>query len=245
MSADFVTGQKLQLRIATNAPLSLRQFIDIARETIGADSDLNLATEILSRAPGFVGFFLSNSPIRQSVLASIELELATQLSSSIVKRVKELINGYNSAFINENADIRNPYFDDERNATHDEEVLDHVTMDLPATLFENVRVDAADQNVHSPQSRQSTANKNYLYLRTCFKPVLLVLLFSGFVFGLVKIKAFCEPLGICKTGKPQEKSFNNKDASPGAPYRPSNPKKPYNYPSPSPRDAPLRDQPLW
>jgi len=245
MSTDFITGQKLQLRIANNAPLSLPQFIDIARETIGADSDLNLATEILSRAPGFVGYFLSNSAISQPVLASIELELATQLSSSVVKRVKELINGYNSAFINKNTDISHPDFDDERTAIHDEEDHDCVSSNLPATIFENIKVEVADENLQNPQSRQSTANKNYLYLRACSKPLLLVLLFSGFVFGLVKIEAFCEPLGLCKIGKPKVKPIDKNDPSPGAPYRPIKPKQPYNIPLPGPRDAPLRDQPLW
>jgi len=245
MPTDFVTGQKLQLRIAANAPLSLRQFIDIAHETIGDDSDLKLATEILSRASGFVGYFLSNSAISQPVLASIEHEIATQLSSSVVKRVKELINGYNSAFIIKNTDIIHPEFDDERTAIHDEEDLDCVSSNLPATIFENIKVEVADKNVQNSQSRQSTANKNYLYLRTFSKPLLLVLLLSGFVFGLVKIEAFCEPLGLCKIGKPKVKSIDKNDPSPGAPYRPIKPKQPYNIPLPSPRDAPLRDQPLW
>jgi len=258
-SVDFALGQQLQSQLAQIAPLTLQQLLALLSDVSRDDIELVSAIRLLSSRPIFADSLLACLPVQPPQLASISSIANDTLSPGLVLRVQDLISGYNSAFtVPKPADI-SPYL--QQNYFQEPTVVADIPSPRsaqPATLFAEGTADhAGSSDPQPPLAVAPQSSKSGLPIVQYLKPILIILALSFSVFCLFRVKALCEPLGLCEASKSDEKK---NDASPlPSQERPAGPvvmpgKSPSSQSPPAPssesaspsrQEPPLREEPLW
>lgn len=259
-SVDYVLGQQLQSRLAQIAPLTLQQLLALLSDLSRDDIELVSAIRLLSSRPIFADSLLSCLPVQPPQLASIYSIANDTLSPGLVQRVQDLISGYNSVFtIPKPADI-SPYL--QQNYFQEPTVVADIPSprsDEPATLFAEAAGDHGGSSDPQPPLGVAPQSSNSgLPIAQFLKPILIILALSSSVFCLFRVKALCEPLGLCEASKSDEKKNDESPSSvqerPAGPVAmPSNSASSQSTPAPSSGSAAppsrqepqLREEPLW
>jgi len=258
-SVDFALGQQLQSRLAQIAPLTLQQLLSLLSDLYRDDIELVSALRLLSSRPIFADSLLSCLPVQSPQLASIFSIANDTLSPGLVLRVQDLLCGYNSAFtVSKAADI-SPYL--QQNYFQEPTIVADIPLSRsaqPATLFAEGAADHAGSSAPQPPLGVAPQSSNSGFsIAHHLKPIFIILALSFSVFCLFRVKALCEPLGLCEASKSDEKK---NDASPpprqerraGPEVMPGKSPSSPSPPAPSPvsprsprQEPPMWEEPLW
>lgn len=283
MSADFELGKRFSACIKSVNPDSQQKLSALLNDIAGSDAELASAFRLLFCNPVYVSLFLAQAPLRAAERASLNTIAQSSLSSALASRAEEFVRGYfdlatdapsvspSSAAVPRQQDLESqqhsaPFYPSRFN--YHQDVQEEVTLfadDTPS----NAQHLSASSPVAASKDLPRTAKK--LPVKAIFALTAIVAL----CVSMFKVKAICEPFGLCSKGdvsgsedtdkkpaesppEPQTPTKPSKDI-PAKPLRrdsneyqimPSKPR-PKVLPPTSPRPLPnpdqsqVRDEPLW
>jgi hypothetical protein len=283
MSSDHRLGSQFSACIKSVNPDSQQKLSALLNDVAGSDSELVSAFRLLFSNPVYVSLFLSQAPLRAAELASLKSIAQSSLSSALAVRVEEFVRGYfdldtetHSVPIASSPASRDQAFEPNqystpsysRNFNSPRDVQEEVTLfadDTPNDVISSSRSASAS----APQDTPRSGKKSPL------KAILVLILLAVLGVSIFKVRAICEPFGLCAKEKDSGRNEDDKESinsspkplatpepskgNPPEPLRPankveqtapSNPQ-PKSQSTPPPSRYPqtnqpqLRDEPLW
>ena len=274
MSSDYALGQSFCDLVRRISPDGQQKLIALLNDLVGSDDELISAFRMLFSNPIFVSSFLSQSPLGPAELSSLNVISKKSLSLALSTRVDEFVRGYfesvNGKASRSSASQSN--FPSQQVSVQSQPVMPASLASSrqspeEATVFANDddfnKSQINDQRPRVPIYAQSKQSKS-IPIKAIL--IILVLAFSG--FAAFKIKAICEPFGLCSADesnkdskekesdqKPDMNDTSNQKPAEGiaSPNRETSLGKPDPSPipkqlkpsPPQPNEAPMRDEPLW
>ena len=267
MIGDFQLGIKFSQIRSVNPSLKTEKVLS---EIASNDSSLNTAFQLLSSNSSFVQLLTSTKAPSTSHWNEINDFIVATLSPSLAIRAKEFLKGFHSTLTSP-AENDLPTYKDIESGLYDSQSGDSSDSDELATTFAmpssslNIGADASpDLQTHSAKDVSQNPPK------IPYKIILLVVFIMASCFSIFKIKALCEPLGICESSEnlddnadskqtesssSEEKSpivkptsENSRNVSPelnNTNVKDSNPSVRSQPPSSAPSPLLDRDEPLW
>lgn len=274
MSSDYALGQSFCDLVRRISPDGQQKLIALLNDLVGSDDELISAFRMLFSTPIFVSSFLSQAPLGPAELSALSVISKKNLSLALSARVDEFVRGYFESFngkvLRSSASQSN--YPSQQVSAQSKPVMpassassrqspEEVTVFANDDNYSKSRI--SDQPPRVPIHAQSKQSKS-IPIKAIL--IILVLAFSG--FAAFKIKAICEPFGLCSTDesnkdskekesdqRPEMNDTSNQRPAEGnaSPNResslgktdPSPIQKQPKPSSPQPNEAPMRDEPLW
>lgn len=283
MGTDYKLGRQFSACIKSVNPDSQQKLSALLNDTAGSDSELVSAFRLLFSNPVYVSVFLAQAPLRAAERASLKSIAQSSLSSALAIRVEEFVRGYfdldtetDSVPMASSPASRDPAFEPNqyptssysRNFNSPRDVQEEVTLFADETP-NDVISSSASATANAPKDTPRSGKKSSL------KAILVLILLTVIGISIFKVRAICEPFGLCAKEKDSGSNEADKEsinsspkslATPEASKRnppealrpanefeqtaPSNPQpKSQSTPQPSTysqsNQPPLRDEPLW
>jgi hypothetical protein len=279
MSSDYALGQSFCDLVRIVSPGSQQKLIALLNDLVGSDDELISAFRMLFSNPIFVSSFLSQAPLGPAELSSLNVISNKSLSLALSKRVDDFVSGYfesvGSKALRSPASLSNS--SSQQASVPNKPVMPASSASSrqspeEATVFANDHGNNSqinDQRPPSPIYAQSKQSKS-----VPIKAILIISVIALSAFSAFKIKAICEPFGLCSSDKSNKNdpkkesdqksnindtsnqrpadgnSTSNRESSTGKldPSRSEQPRpntKQLPPSPPQPNEAPMRDEPLW
>jgi len=283
MNSDYRRGRQFFACIKSVNPDSQQKLSALLNDVAGSDSELVSAFRLLFGNPVYVSLFLAQAPLRAAERASLNSIAQSSLSSALAVRAEEFVRGYfdcdadaRSVPIASSSSSRDPVFESNQHSTlsysrnfeSPRDVQEEVTL-FADDIASGVMPSGGSASMGSPRDTPRSG------MEFPFKAMLALILLVVMGVSIFKVRAICEPFGLCPkeedsgSNEAGKKSVNSSPEPLAAPEPakeiPPEPLKPANKPEqiepsnpqprpaspPPPRTYPqvnqpqLRDEPLW
>lgn len=255
-SSDFSLGKSLYGRLPAGTPLDAQRLRSLLLDLASSDTELASAFSLLMTHSIFVSLLSSGKELNSAQVSSLKSLAVANLSSHLSSRISVFLDGYVSNF---SVSPASPF--PEVSLVH-EYLPPTVIADSPSPTFSEPPTVYADTPPPFGSATIASVNDTSVSSRSFFFPFskdylkVLFFLISVVVLGVsfFKVKAFCEPLGLCKSSgskidhsrkvsKPILKPSGRPSLSSRAPSAQAF--QPPVQPSTPSSNAPDRDVPLW
>lgn len=217
MSSDYILGRQFSACIKSVNPSSQQKLSALLHDVVGSDSELVSAFKLLFSNPVYVSLFLGQAPLRAAEHASLKSIAQSSLSSTLTVRVEEFVRGYfgldaevqsvpsaslstsRVPVIEPNQYSASSY---SRNFDSPRDAQEEVT--LFADDFPNDVLSSSGSHVVSATQDTPRSGKQFPV-----KAAVVLSLLAIIGISIFKVKAICEPFGLC----PKEKDSGNNEAS--------------------------------
>jgi hypothetical protein len=205
MSSDYTLGQSFSDLVRRISPNSQQKLIALLIDHIGSDDELISAFRLLFSNPIYVSSFLSQAPLGNAELSSLNTISQKSLSFTLSTRVDEFVRGYFESIGSKNVrSYASPTESPSQKVPDESKSVMPASSPFSCQTPEEVTLFASDDGHNFKPNDQRSQSPGFAQPKQAIVPkpihiksilILLTLAFSG--FAAFKIQAICEPFGLC------------------------------------------------